>query len=135
MRFEVSCDMRLCTSIWGLKWDTSHQIALSKVQKWLREGSGWLIESVDSIYINISVYNPLAGSPCIQLIKELKHSRKDLINIQIEDNECFRWCHIRHLNLINQKPEQNKKSDEEMIANLDYNKGFLYLKNVVMRLD
>ena len=108
---------------------------MSKVQKWLREGSGWLIESVDSIYINISVYNPLAGSPYIQLIKELKHSRKDLINIQIEDNECFRWCHIRHLNLTNQKPEQNKKSDEEMIANLDYNKGFLYLKNVVMRLD
>ena len=42
--------------------ETSYQQISSKVQKWLIEGSGWLIESADDDYINIFVYNRLAGS-------------------------------------------------------------------------
>lgn len=34
----------------------------------------------------------------MQLPDELRNSKKDLINIQNEDNECFRWCHVRYLN-------------------------------------
>ena len=33
---------------------------MSSVQKWPGGGSGWLIELVDSNYINIYVYNSLA---------------------------------------------------------------------------
>ena len=32
---------------------------------------------------------------------------KGLINIQIEDKECFRWCLVRHLNSINKHPAKN----------------------------
>ena len=45
-------------------------------------------------------YNSLAGSSYITLLKKLDFPRKGLINIQnIDDNECFKWHIVRHLNL------------------------------------
>ena len=38
-----------------------------------------------------------------------------------KDNECFRLCHIRHLNPQDKDPRRRKKSDKEYINNLDYN--------------
>ena len=36
------------------------------------------------------------------------------------DNECFRWCHIRHLNQQNKDKQRIKKVDKEYIEKLDY---------------
>ena len=55
---------------------------LSRAQKVISKYSGWMIESVDGIYINIFFYNPLAGSSYIKLPEELRKSRKILINIK-----------------------------------------------------
>ena len=43
-----------------------------------------------------------------------------MINIKNEDNECFRWCHIRHLNPQDKDSQRIKKSDKEYINRLDY---------------
>ena len=45
---------------------------------------------------------------------------KGLINIKNNDNKCFPWCHIRHLNLVIRHPERIKKVDKKMINDLDY---------------
>ena len=37
-----------------------------------------------------------------------------------EDNECFRWCHIRYLNPVDKDPQRIKKSDKQYIQDLDY---------------
>ena len=37
-----------------------------------------------------------------------------------KDEECFRWCHIRHLNPQTKYPERIKKEDKSMIEKLDY---------------
>ena len=59
---------------------------ISSIQKFLGKGSGWIIDSVIfSHNINISKYNPLVGSSCIKLQKELDHPKKGLINIQTTD--------------------------------------------------
>ena len=64
---------------------------ISNIQKYLGKGLGWIIDSVISHTINISKYNPLAGSSYIKLPKELYHRKRGLINIQnISDNECFK---------------------------------------------
>ena len=55
---------------------------LSRVQKVISKYSGWMIQSVDGIYINIFFYNPLAGSSYIKLPEELRKSRKILVNIK-----------------------------------------------------
>ena len=44
---------------------------ISNIQKSLRKGSGWITDSVIDHNINISKYNPLAGSSYIELSKEL----------------------------------------------------------------
>ena len=73
---------------------------LSNIQKSLGKGWGWFTDSVIDDNISISKYNPLAGNSYIKLLKDLDHPRKGLINIQkIDDNECFKWCLVRYLNL------------------------------------
>ena len=98
----------------------SEQQILNLVAQWISEGSGWTVESVDNHYINFVQYEPMKGSSYIKLPQELRHHRKGLINMKNEDDECFRWCHIRHLNPQDKNPQRIKKSDKEYIKNLDY---------------
>ena len=98
----------------------SKQQILNMIAQWVSEGSGWTIESVDNHYLNIVQYQPMKGSSYIKLPQELRNSAKGLINMKNEDNECFRWCHIRHLNPQDKDPQRIKKSDKEYVKNLDY---------------
>ena len=98
----------------------SKERILNIIAQWISEGSGWTVESVDGHYLNVVQYEPMKGSSYIQLPEELRHHRKGLINMKNEDNECFRWCHIRHLNPQDKDPQRIKKSDKKYIENLDY---------------
>ena len=99
---------------------TSRQELMKAIGQWISEGSGWTIQSVDGHYINLTKYKPLKGSSYIELPTELKNPAKGLINLKNKDNECFRWCHIRHLNPQEKYPQRIKKSDKEYIDKLDY---------------
>ena len=98
----------------------SKQNILNQISQWISEGSGWTIKSVNSHYLNIVKYKPLKGSSYIQLPYELRNSAKGLINMKNEDNECFRWCHIRHLNPQEKYPQRIKKVDKPYVEKLDY---------------
>ena len=98
----------------------SKQNILNLISQWISEGSGWTIQSVDSPYLNIVKYKPMKGSSYIQLPHELRNSAKGLINMKNEDNECFRWCHIRHLNPQEKYPQRIKKTDKQYVGKLDY---------------
>ena len=99
---------------------TSQQEILGIIEVWMSEGSGWIIDRVDNNYINVVNYKPLNGSSYIDLPTKLKNSAKGLINIKNKDDECFRWCHIRHLNPQSKDPQRIKKADRQYIDNLDY---------------
>ena len=99
---------------------TSRQELIKAIGQWISEGSGWTIQSVDGHYINLTKYEPLNGTSYIELPTELRNSAKGLINLKNEDNECFRWCHIRYLNPKEKDPQRIKKSDKEFIEKLDY---------------
>ena len=71
-------------------------------------------------YINVVSYIPLRGKSYIPLPKELRNSKKGLINLKNEDNKCFLWCHIRHKNPVKIHPERVKMSDKEFVQKLDY---------------
>ena len=70
----------------------------NKIAFWLSEGSGWILVEIRSHYVNIVKYLPLRGNSYIPSPKELRNSMCGLINLKNIDNECFRWCHNRHLN-------------------------------------
>ena len=46
------------------------QEILYMIHAWINKGSGWIVESVESQYINISTYRPLSGSSYINLPAE-----------------------------------------------------------------
>ena len=98
----------------------SRQETLNVIDKWVSEGSGWLIDQIDSHYLNVTLYKPLNGSSYIELPTELRNSKKGLINMKNKDEECFRWCHIRHLNPQEKDPQKFKKEDKKMINELNY---------------
>ena len=99
---------------------TSKQQILNFVAQWISLGSRWVIQSVDSHFINLVKYEPLKGSSYIQLPTELRNSAKGLINLKNDDNECFRWCHTRHLNPQDKYPQRIKKSDRKYVDKLNY---------------
>ena len=98
---------------------TQQQI-VNMIQKWISKGSGWTIQSVDGHFINIVKYRPLRGSSYIPLPKELQNPAKGIINMKNNDDECFRWCHIRHLLPQNKNPQRIKKCDKKYVEKLDY---------------
>ena len=54
------------------KLNKSFQETLYRIDAWINKGSGWIIESIESQYINITTYKPLAGSSYIDLPIELQ---------------------------------------------------------------
>ena len=45
----------------------------------------------------------------MDLLVELRSSRKGLINIKNKDKKCFLWCHVRHVNPSKEHLERIKK--------------------------
>ena len=56
--------------------DKSFQEIQYRIDNWFNEGSGWIIESIQSQYVNISVYTPLSGSTYTELPDKLKNPMK-----------------------------------------------------------
>ena len=98
----------------------SRQEILNTIDKWVSEGSGWVIDRIDNHHINVTTYKPLNGSSYIELSTEIRNPKKGLINIKNNNAECFRWCHIRHFDLQEKDPQRIKKEDKKMINELNY---------------
>ena len=62
---------------------------LNNISDWISEGSQWVIELILDRYLNIINYQPLRGGSYLELPKELRNSKRGLINLQNEDQKCF----------------------------------------------
>ena len=100
--------------------DKSFEEILYRLDNWINEGSGWIIELINSQYLNISTYIPLLASIFFELPKELNNPKKGLINLRNNDNKCFLWCHVRHLNPVDNHSTRIKREDKKIADTLDY---------------
>ena len=100
--------------------ENAFQEILHKIHNWINAGSGWIIELIESQYINVSTYRPLTGGSYIKLPVELKSPKKGLINIKNNDQKCFLWGHVRHVNLVKIYPERITREDKKLVNNLNY---------------
>ena len=117
------------------KLESSFQDILYMIDNWINEGSGWIIEFIESQYINISTYRPLSGSSYIDLPVALRSRRKGLTNSKNKNKKCFLWCHVRHINPLKKHPERIKKLTKKLLKNLILVKlSFLYKKKILTRL-
>ena len=51
---------------------------------------------------------------------KLKHPKKGLINIKNNDQKCFLWCHVRHINPLKEYPERMTRIDRKIACSLNY---------------
>ena len=87
----------------------SFEEILNLLDIWINEGSGWRIDKIEGLYINISNYEPLLSGSYISLPIALNNSMKGLINLKNKDHKCFMWCQIRLINPTNNHSERINK--------------------------
>ena len=87
---------------------------------WINEGSGWVIDQIKGLYIDISNYEPLLVGNYIPLPKALNNLIKGFINLKNKDHMCFMWCDVRIINPQNRNAEGINKQDKKIAANLNY---------------
>ena len=116
--------------------ENSFQEILYMTDVWINNGSGWIVESIESQYINISTYRLLSESSYMDLPVELKSPRKGLINVKNKDQKCFLWCHVRHINPSKEHSRDNKKKlTKKLLKNfIRMELSFLCKKKILARL-
>ena len=55
--------------------DKPFQEILYRIDNWINERSGWILEKIHSQYINISTFRPLSGRSYIKLPAKLKNPK------------------------------------------------------------
>ena len=98
--------------------ENSFQEILYLIDVWINKESGWIVESIECQYINISNYRPLSGCSYINLPEELKSPKKGLINIKNKYQTCFLWFHVRHINPSKEHPEKIRKIDKKLVKHI-----------------
>ena len=93
--------------------EDSFEELINRIDQWISESSGWIIDKVESFYIHIANYEPSSGSSYIPLRKELNNPMKVLINIRNKDLKCFMSCHITLTNPTNNHPERKNRRDKK----------------------
>ena len=111
--------------------ENSFQEILYMIDVWINEGSGWIVESIESQYINISTYRPLSGSPYINLPVELKSPRKRLINIKNKDQKIFYGAMLGILILQKKIRKELKQPTKKFLQNLIMMKLSFLLKKKI----
>src|SRR5271155_1650745 len=62
-------------------------------------GSNWRFKAVVKMDVNTAIYKPLKGNSYIPLLPVLAN-KKAIINMQNEDDQCFKWSVVRALNPV-----------------------------------
>ena len=95
-------------------------LILSRIETFQNLGSNWRILNIESHYVNIAMYKPLAGSSYMKLPEDISNSGCGLLNMKNDDNMCFVWCHVRHLRPKGRRATTITKEDRDFELGLDY---------------
>ena len=92
---------------------------LKSFSEYQRRGSGWRLRRVTLLEIHIGEFRPLRGKKHEPLPKSIA-SKKALINMKNDDNECFKWAVTRALNPTDIHPERITKELKRQSEELDW---------------
>ena len=101
-------------------YDTMIDKVMENIANFQMQGSNWTFKSIIALEIHTVAYEPLRGSSYIPLPRALA-TRKAIINLKNEDDECFRWAVLRAMNPTDKNPQRidkNLKSKRDQI-NMD----------------
>lgn len=83
------------TDIMSMYFESCKNLA-GKLTEFELAESGWTLESISHLEINIAKYNPLRAGSYISLPKKIQNT-KSCLNIKNEDDHCFLWSVVAHM--------------------------------------
>ena len=99
-------------------YDEAYDESIKKIwadfDKWLSNGSGWILERVENLYLNTAAYDPIYGKSYIPTPTKIA-AKKAVVNVQNKDNQCFKWAVLAALHPLeeNAKRVSNYKQYED----------------------
>ena len=81
---------------------------LESLAKYQNLGSGWRLHSVDMLEIFITKFKPLGGESYKPFPNAIV-KKKAVINMENDDDQCFKWAVTRALNPVKNNPQRIKK--------------------------
>ena len=82
------------------------QKLLNDCESFIRNGSGWVMDKVLKVFVNVGQYKPLKGKSYIPLPQGLSGNNHGIINIQNTDHKCFLWSILAALHPSNTNPQR-----------------------------
>src|ERR1044071_8437501 len=76
-----------------------------KIDTYSSRGSGWEFYRVEKVFIEVTQFMPPTGESHISLSADLS-AKKEVVNPQNKDNECFRWAILSALHPTPHHPER-----------------------------
>ena len=78
---------------------------LNLLDIWINEGSRWIINKIEGLYINVANYEPLLDGSYTSLPKALNNSMKGLIDLKNKDYKflCGVMLDLLILKIVTQK--------------------------------
>ena len=61
------------------------------LEKWTQRGSGWVVDQVHTLWLDIARYQPLRGGSYIPLPAAVQN-KKAVVNVKNKDDHCLRWA-------------------------------------------
>ena len=84
-----------------------------------QSGSNWVFQRVNQLEIHMADWKPIRGSSFIPLPAKIKN-KVAVINMQNEDNQCFKWCVARALNPVEKNPNRITQELRDQSKRLDW---------------
>ena len=100
-------------------YNGSIQTIEERIQNFNQRGSNWRFQRVLSLDIHFTDFQPLHGSTFLPLPRKIE-TKKAVINMKNDDDQCFKWSVVRALNLVDVHPERITKELKEQSEKFDW---------------
>ena len=100
-------------------FDRSIQTIEERIQNFNQRGSNWRFQRVLSLDVHFTDFQPLRGSTFLPLPSKIS-TKKAVINMKNNDDQCFKWSVVRALNPVVKNSERITNELKEQSERLDW---------------
>ena len=106
------------------QFDTEYDEAMDNINekfgKYMGEQSGWVLDEIRAVNLNIARYNPIRGASYIKTPKAIE-VKKAIVNIQNKDQICFFYSILASKHPVSYKDHpQRVNKYKEYLKELNY---------------
>ena len=100
-------------------YDRSIQTIEERIQNFNQRGSNWRFQRVLSLDVHFTDFQSLRGSTFLPLPRKIA-TKKAVINMKNDDDQCFKWSVVRALNPVEKNSERITNELKEQSERLDW---------------